>query len=248
MTIVEIKDLNYSFKNKILFEHLDLSIKQNTITTILGANGSGKSTLANLIFKKYSGIIVNTKDIRMITTNPEEQIIGKTVEEQLMFYLKQIIYDEKRIITNVNEIKKEFLSDELMMKDPFYLSLEYKQLVVALSNVICCPELLIFDDALSFVRPYYKDKIFKYLKKKKITVLNFTNNTLESLYGNYIVILNKEVVLNKTLKWALKEENIFLNNNIEMPFIANLSNKLKYYGLVDNTMLKMDEMVDRIWN
>lgn len=248
MTIVEIKDLNYSFKNKILFEHLDLSIKQNTITTILGANGSGKSTLANLIFNKYPGINVNAKDVRLIISNPDEQIVGKTVEEQLMFYLKQIINDEKLLIANMDEIKKEFLLDDFMTKDPFYLSLEYKQLVVVLSNIICCPELIIFDDALSFIRPYYKDKIFKYLKKNKISVLNFTNNTEESLYGNYIVILNKEVVLNKTLKSALKEENIFLSNNIKIPFIANLSNKLKYYGLVDNIILKMDEMVDKIWN
>ena len=42
MNIIEINNLNYSYKDNIIFENLNLNIKQNTFTTILGKNGSSK--------------------------------------------------------------------------------------------------------------------------------------------------------------------------------------------------------------
>lgn len=66
--------------------------------------------------------------------------------------------------------------------------------------------MLIIDDALCFIGSYYKNKILKYLKKQKISIINFTNDVEECTYGHQIVIINKNVVLNKTTKQALKEE------------------------------------------
>ena len=248
MTIVEIKDLNFSFKNKIIFEHLDLNFKDHTITTVMGKNGCGKSTLARLINNKYAGISVSVDKIQLVTSNPCEQIISKTVKEQLMFYLKQTNLDKEEIDKRVNKIIKDFELDDLINCDPYELDYAKQQLIVVLSNVIIYPELLILDDAMNFISIYFKKKIFDILKKNKISVINFTNDSEDCLYGNYIVILNKQVVLNKTLKSALKEEKVFMENQVSLPFMVELSNKLKYYGLVDELILDMDMMVNKIWN
>lgn len=248
MNIIEINNLNYSYKDNIIFENLNLNIKQNTFTTILGKNGSGKSTLAKLITSKNKNIKKTTDNIYLITTNPNNHITCKTVKKQLMFYLKQNNVKKDIIEEKIKKITKEFNLEEIIDIDPYNLNNEQKQLVIILSIIIINPDLLILDDALCFISTYYKEKLLKYIKKQKITIINFTNDTEESLYSNNIVIINKQVILNKPLKKALKEEKIFINNNLKLPFIADLALKLKYYNLLDDITLKQEEMVDKLWN
>ena len=248
MNIIEIDNLTYSYKDRIIFDNLNLNIKNNTFTTILGPNGSGKSTLAKLIISKNKHIKKYTDNIYLITTNPDNQIVGKTVKDQLMFYLKQNNNDEKTIDNLVKKTINEFKLKSIIDIDPYKLNNEQKQIIIILSIVISKPDLLILDNALCFLSSYFKEKILKYLKKQKITIINFTNDTEECMYSNNIVIINKQVVLNQPLKKALKEEKIFINNNLKLPFIAELAIKLKYYNLLDDIILKKEEMVDKLWN
>lgn len=248
MNIIEIENLNFSYKNKIIFENLNLNIKKNSFTTVLGSNGSGKSTLAKLLISKNKHIKKNADNIILITTNPDIQIIGKTVKEQLLFFLKQNNIEKNIINSKLKKIINEFNLKKVINLDPYTLNNEQKQIIIILSLVISEPQLLILDDALCFVSTYYKEKILNYLKKQKMSIINFTNDPEESIYGNNIVIINKKVILNKPIKKALKEEKIFLNNNLKLPFMAELSLKLQYYNLLDDIILKKEEMVNRLWS
>lgn len=248
MNIIEIENLNFSYKNKIIFENLNLNIKKNSFTTVLGSNGSGKSTLAKLLISKNKHIKKNADNIILITTNPDIQIIGKTVKEQLLFFLKQKNIEKNIINSKLKKIINEFNLKKVINLDPYTLNNEQKQIIIILSLVISEPQLLILDDALCFVSTYYKEKILNYLKKQKMSIINFTNDPEESIYGNNIVIINKKVILNKPIKKALKEEKIFLNNNLKLPFMAELSLKLQYYNLLDDIILKKEEMVNRLWS
>ena len=248
MNIIEIKNLNYLYKNKKIFENLNLNIKKNSFTTILGSNGSGKSTLAKLIVKKHKNIKINTNKINYVFSNPDEHIVGKTVEKQFNFYLKQTNLEEKIIKDKIKKIAHEFKLNSVMNIDPYKLNMEQKQIIVLLSNTLNSPELLIMDDALSCIGTYYKNKLIKYLKRQRISIVNFTNDTEESIYSNYIVIINKKIVLNETIKKAFIEEKIFRDNYLKIPFIVELSLKLKYYKILDDITLDIDEMVDKIWN
>ena len=248
MNIVEIKELNFSYKDKILFQNLNLNIKKDSFTTILGPNSSGKTTLAKLITSNNKHITKYTEKISLITTNPDSQIVGTTVKNQLIFYLKQNNIDNKIISSKIKKIITDFCLEKILDKDPYTLNNEQKQIIIILSSVINKPDLLILDDALSFLSTYYKEKMLKYLKKQKITIINFTNNSEESIYGNKIVIINKKVVLNKPTKKALKEEKEFLNNNLKLPFVAELSLKLQYYNLLDDIIINKEELVNKLWN
>lgn len=247
MNIIEIKNLNYKYNNIVVFKDLNLNIKKNSFITILGANGSGKSTLAQLILGGNNNILINDDNISFIFSNPDKQIVGKTVKEQLTFNLREQNYTDNQIKIRLSKLIKEFNLQPIINKDPYLLSYGEKQMIVLLSNLICDFNIVVLDDALSMVDNVNKDKIFKYMKKKKRTIVNITNDTEECIYGTDVVILNKKIVLNKSLIEALREEKLFLDNNLKLPFMAELSIKLEYYGLLDKIILDMEDMVNQIW-
>ena len=84
-------------------------------------------------------------------------------------------------------------------------------------------------------------------KEEKLTILVTTNNLEDSLYGKELVLLDKNIILKEKINKAFDNEEVFKKCNLEMPFMASLSHKLKYYGLVDKVILKMDKMVNELW-
>ena len=248
MNIIEIKNLNFKYDNKTIFKNLNLNIKKNSFITILGSNGSGKSTLARLITSKHKNILIKEESIGYISSNPDEQIVGTTVKEQLTFYLKQQNLTNNQIRIRLSKIIKEFSLEPIINQDPYSLENDEKQLIILLSNIISEFKIIVLDDALSLISSSNKDKLLKYLKKKKRTIINITNDTEECIYGTDVAIINKNIVLNKPLKEALNEEKIFIDNSLKLPFMAELSLKLKYYNLLDELKLDIDEMVKQIWN
>lgn len=248
MNIIEIKNLNFKYDNKTIFKNLNLNIKKNSFITILGSNGSGKSTLARLITSKHKNILIKEESIGYISSNPDEQIVGTTVKEQLTFYLKQQNLTDNQIRIRLSKIIKEFSLEPIINQDPYLLENDEKQLIILLSNIISEFKIIVLDDALCLISCSNKDKLLKYLKKKKRTIINITNDTEECIYGTDVAIINKNIVLNKPLKEALNEEKIFIDNSLKLPFMAELSLKLKYYNLLDELKLDIDEMVKQIWN
>ena len=49
MNIIEVKNINFKYKDKQIFKDFNLNIKESTFTSIIGLNGSGKSTLIKII-------------------------------------------------------------------------------------------------------------------------------------------------------------------------------------------------------
>lgn len=248
MNVIEIKDLNFSYGDNELFKNLNLLIRKNSFLTILGKNGIGKSTLANLINNRYQGVSIKEGDIAYIFSDSEKQIVGKTVQEQLTFYLKEQRLNDNQIKLRLSKIVKEFSLKQLLDKDPYELNISEKQIIILLSNLIADFNIIILDDALSFIDPLNKDKLFKYMLKKKRTIINFTNCTEECIYGSEVAILNKNIILQEKTMDALKEEKLFLENSLKLPFMADLSLKLQYYNLMNDIVIDMDDVVNIIWN
>ena len=77
----------------------------------------------------------------------------------------------------------------------------------------------------------------------------FSAGVLDALqYGDKIIVLNNgKVILNDDKEVVYKEEKKIKSVGLELPFMVDLSNKLGYYGLVDDTILSMNEMVNHLW-
>ena len=161
MSKIEIKKMNISYGKTEIFNDLNLNIKENSYTTIIGPSSSGKTTLFNEIIKKNKYVKING-NINYILTDPNKQIVAQTVEKQLKFFLEREGYTKRQISTRVNNIVDYFDLEKLLYKDPYLISEGEKQLVVLCSILVLDLDILIMDNSLCRINYNIKHKVLDY--------------------------------------------------------------------------------------
>ena len=135
--------------------------------------------------------------------------------------------------------------------NPHDLNSNQKQLVSLASALVHDPKVLILDEALTMLDPFDKEKILKILKElnnKGLTIINISHDIEDTLISDKIYILDKgKVVLEGTKEEVYKQEKVLYNLGFNLPFMVELSNRLKFYDLIDHTIYDMEEMVDTLW-
>lgn len=263
--IISIKDLSFEYENKKIFENINLEIKKNKWLTIIGNNGSGKSTLIKLILglEKFDGSIIvdsidvskNKKEIRKIIgivfADPDSQFILDSVEDELEFPLKNLNLSVEEIKKRKEEIITSLGLKKILKNKPTELSGGEKQLVALAVSLIINPKILILDEALEMLDNKQKEKVLKIIRKKQkkgMTIINITQYNDDSLIGDDVLVLDTgKIKLMGSKEEVFNNYKIFENLKLDLPFIVDLSIKLKYYDLVDKIYFDMEELVDDIW-
>ena len=259
--VLEISNLTYKDKDKIIFDNLNIKINKNTFTTIIGPNDCGKTLLSKImlglidtdanitidgtILNKYT--IDNIYDkIEYIPSNITDSIIMDTVIEEITFNTPDL--DKKYL----NELLELVGLENKINENPRNLSYGEKQLVYIVSCLVKKPTIIICDDSFSLLDNLIKDKILKYLKRlskeQNTTIINFTNDTEDILYGEYVAIISDhKIVLNESKEVLYDSEKLFKKLGLKFPFMLDLSNKLKYYNLLQKSETNMNRMINKIW-
>lgn len=254
--IIEIKELTYSDKDILIFDKLNLEIKKGSFTTIIGPNNSGKSTLVKIllgIIKTESNIIINNKDI----TNIDKNIIGyipNNINDSIIMdtIIDEITLNDKVDNKELNKLLEEFNLKDRKYENPKNLSNGEQQLIYIISSLVRKPKIIICDESFTNLDNLVKDKVLKILKKlcfeKGITIINVTNDTEDILYGDSVAIIsNKKILINDKKENIIGNEKLFKKLNLKMPFMAELSLKLGYYGLLNNIETDMNRMINKLW-
>ena len=218
MNAVELKDIKVQFKNKILFENINLVIEEGTINTIMGESGSGKSTLLNIIgllLKPTSGIVnilyhqdikANSREAMKILRNDVSYIFQNyalidemTVYQNIELGLKYVKTNKKEVIEHI--LHKLNLCD---LKDEKISSLSGgEQQRVAFARAFVKPSSIILaDEPTGNLDEKNKNIVLKLLKE-----LNQEGKTI------VIVTHDKEVAMIADHNYYLKDKNIVLENN-----------------------------------
>ncbi len=265
--IIIIKNLNFCYDDNTIFKNFDLSIEKGEFVHIIGPSGSGKSTLVRILLgliKTDSYINIyrmnlcddNLKDIRdnigVVFENPDNTFVCDTVRDEILFSLNNMQYAESTIKSKLNKVLTYVPVESLLKRSLNTLSGGEKQLVALAAALIKEPKILFLDEALSMIDGVTKKEILNILKRlnneKKMTIINVTHDIEETVYGNRIVVLNHgKIILNDDKLNVYKEERVLKRLGLELPFMVDLSNKLNYYGLVDDVILNMNEMVNHLW-
>lgn len=241
-----IKNLSFAYDDRVIFHNLNLDIRKGKWVTIIGSNGSGKSSLIKLMsgLCKFDGKI----------TIEEKEFVNdfhfktKNVTDELNLYLSKyyIKKDEQK------EIFEALNIESIMNLDIDALDLVERNLLSLTICLIKRPRVLLFDGLLELDSFKRKEEIIKLLKKynkKGMTVINSTVNVDDSLIGDDIIVINNnEVILNGPKEKIFLNEKEFKKSGLELPFIVDLSIKLKYYGIIDKIYFDMGKLIDDIWH
>ncbi len=251
---------NLSYKN--ILNNLSLELDEKKFYILTGPNGSGKTTLVMSIagFTKYSGnisilgnfsckdnIVSLRKDMSILTDISD--LLDGTALFNIIYPLINLGYEENIAKKETYTLAKKLNIEYLLTRNVGDLSIKEKKLVQVASTIISAPKLIIIDDTLDDLTDYYKNIVLSYLKKlKKCTILLVTNNEKLFQYADKIIIMkNGKISENDTLENLLTNERIFSQSYIKTPFLADLSHKLRSYDLLDEDIMDIDEMVNKLW-
>lgn len=266
--IIQIKDLNFTYQERTIFKNLNLTIKKNTITSIIGPNGSGKSTLIRILcgLLPYEGYInINNKylnkesikiirrDLGVVFDTPDNQFIGETVIDDLAFNLENLSYPNEDITNQINYISKLFKIESILFEDPQNLNNSTKQKVAIAGALIHNPKVLLLDETLHQLDSTDKKIVFKalntYKKEKELTIILITHNQEDTIYSDRIIVINNQkIILDGPPQEVYTNEKILYRLGINIPFMIKLSSYLKLYNLVDEIYLDKDKLVNKLWS
>lgn len=178
--MIEIKNLNKKFNDKVIFNNLNLTIEDGEMLAISGASGSGKTTLLNILGKldkEYDGnIIIDNKNLKTITqTNYLRNTIGYlfqnyaladnlTVTRNLDFSLKYS--DDKSLEAKENALEMVGLDPKEYLNKKIYTLSGGEQQRVALARLFLKPcSIILADEPTESLDVKNRDIILEILRK-----------------------------------------------------------------------------------
>ncbi len=256
--LIEVENLFLKYDNKTLFDNLNIKIDKNTFLSILGPNKSGKSYLASIISleKKCDNIKINGKkinkieketlkqEILYINSKPDNILKDKTVKQ----YMNELFENNDKIKKPIQNLLK---LKEIENKTFNQMSLGEKKRLQFLKYFLKQPIIVILDNAFNSMTTKYKKPILEYLKKeclnKNTTVIMIPTDIEDIMYSDKISFIINRQIITFPINEVYEREALFKDVSFNRPFIVELSNKLKYYDLINEIYLDEEKLVQKLW-
>lgn len=247
-------------------DHVDISIKQGDFVAILGHNGSGKSTLAkhlNAILYPTEGTVwVDGKDTKdedslieirkeagMVFQNPDNQIIGQIVEEDVGFGPENLGVQTEEIWARVEESLKAVGMYEFQKKSPNRLSGGQKQRVSIAGVLAMHPKCIILDEPTAMLDPNGRKEVIRAVRAlndvEGITVILITHYMEEVIHADHVYVMDKgSVKMQGTPKEIFSQVEKLKELRLSVPQVTLLSYELKKAGVpLPDGILETEELI-----
>lgn len=183
---------------KLALQGISVHISKGSWTSIVGANGSGKSTLAKVIAglnKPTNGYITRAEDVRVhiVLQNPETQILGDTVYEEINLSLgdtDQRIDRRSKVRAIIDEVGLTLTLDTPTDR----LSGGEKQLLNIAACIAAGANLFILDEVTSMLDHASRDQVIQVIQKlnqRGATIIWLTHRSEELVYSERVILLKK---------------------------------------------------------
>ncbi len=259
MDIIKTGELSFTYKNEEenslsrAVDEVTLTINKGEFVSVLGRNGSGKSTLAklfNALLLPDEGFVYvysyDTSDktclweirktVGMVFQNPDNQIIGTTVEEDVAFGPENMGMESALIRQRVDDSLRVVGLSEHSKKEPHMLSGGQKQRTAIAGILAIMPDVIVLDEATSMLDPAGRKEIMRIVKKlnkeEGITIINITHIMDETVDSDRIVILDKgRIKCVGTPREVFKNVEEIRKMGLDVPQITDLFYELRKEGI-----------------
>ena len=254
---IELNKINY----KDILNNFSISFAKNKFYTLTGANSCGKSTLLRLISNEIElidDINLNDKLLSDYDKIDYKKIVTLLDERNIDFIEETISNEIKLILLKNNNYSKEYLKSTLLKYNLYdnrnkkinNLSLEEKIYLMFIKKLLSNYEVILIDDIDNYCGETIMNRIINLInlnKNNKLFIMTIKNINY-SLESDKLIVINKKgIVLEGNPKDVLNKDNILNKNGIELPFMYDLSIKLRDYNLIDEIILDTDRMIDELW-
>lgn len=276
MSIVETKNLKFEYIRRddegnvegitTAIDDVSLEIKQGDFIAILGHNGSGKSTLAkhiNAILYPTEGTVwvdgMNTTDeahlwdIRqeagMVFQNPDNQIIGQVVEEDVGFGPENLGVPTEEIWQRVEESLKAVGMYEFRKYSPNKLSGGQKQRVSIAGVIAMHPKCIILDEPTAMLDPNGRKEVIRAVRAlndvEEITVILITHYMEEIIHADWAIVMDEgKIAMEGTPREIFSQVEKLKSLRLDVPQVTLLAHELKQNGVpLPDGILTTEELV-----
>ena len=248
---------------------VNLDIEAGDFVAVLGHNGSGKSTLAKqmnaLLIPSEGTMWVDDMDtakepelwkIRqragMVFQNPDNQIIGTVVEEDVGFGPENMGIPTDEIWKRVDDSLKKTGMTAYRYASPNKLSGGQKQRVAIAGVVAMRPSCIVLDEPTAMLDPNGRKEVLEAVlelnKKENVTVILITHYMEEVIYANKVYVMDRgNVVLQGTPREIFSQVETLKKYRLDVPQVTLLAHELHKAG-VDSPegILTKEELVDTL--
>ncbi|MBQ8117937.1 MAG: energy-coupling factor transporter ATPase [Lachnospiraceae bacterium] len=279
MGIIKTKNLVYEYIRRdeegnvegitTAVDKVSLNIREGEFIAILGHNGSGKSTLAkhiNAILSPTEGTVwVDGKDtsreeniweIRqtagMVFQNPDNQIIGQVVEEDVGFGPENLGVPTKEIWERVEESLKAVGMYAYRKHSPNKLSGGQKQRVSIAGVMAMHPKCIILDEPTAMLDPNGRKDVIRAARAlndvENITIVLITHYMEETIYADRIFVMDQgKVAMEGTPREVFSQVERLKELRLDVPQVTLLAHELQKRGLpLPNGILTTEELVEAL--
>lgn len=250
-------------------DDVSFDVEKGDFVAVLGHNGSGKSTLAkhiNALLTPSGGTLwvngMNTSeeenvwDVRqsagMVFQNPDNQIIGTIVEEDVGFGPENMGVPTEEIWERVEESLKAVNMLKYRHHSPNKLSGGQKQRVAIAGVVAMHPKCIVLDEPTAMLDPNGRKEVIRAVRAlnqvEDITVILITHYMEEVIYANKVLVMDDgKVVMQGTPREIFSQVEKLKSYRLDVPQATLLAWELKKAGLdLPDGILTREELVEAL--
>lgn len=251
--IIQMEQVSFAYApspQEPTIDQVTTKVEPGQWVSIVGANGCGKSTLVKLLnglLPKCEGNIYIdglelTNDtvyeirqkIGMIFQNPENQFVGTTVLEDLVFGMENIGLDRQTMEMRIDRIANQLHISTLLNRHPGELSGGQKQRAAIAAILAMEPKIIIFDEATSMLDEEARNEVVDLMVHMRAsgqyTILSITHDADEIAASDRVWVLEHgKLIADEAPDAIFANSDLMAKCRLRLPFMRRLTEHLQEY-------------------
>lgn len=258
--MIEVQNLSYKYDDRTALDEIDLTIGDGEFVAIIGANGSGKSTLAKnlngLLLPTEGRVLVDGIDTRddiwtvrtkvgMVFQNPDNQIVGALVEDDVAFGPENLAVEPAEIRRRVDESLSTVGMLEYKNFSPHKLSGGQKQRVAIAGVLAMRTKCIVFDEATAMLDPRGRAEVLTTIEElngRGMTIVMITHHMEEAARASRVIVMDGgRLVMSGKAREIFSDVRRLKKIGLEVPPAVELGARLRLKNILD-----VDDLIKRL--